>query len=126
MRGVDTQQLEYNSPGCACHRWGLQLLETVAQQPAKMLCMEEAAFSAPIMGLCNWLHIYTGLVAASLTILRRQSCVVLPILGCWCSGSLAAGFGQYSGGKLSSWGAGQPPDIGLCLKNMESFHDPCS
>lgn len=81
---MDTQQLEYNSPCCARHRWGLQLLEMVAQQPAKMLCMEEAAFSAPIMGLCNWLHIYTGLVAASVTILGRQSCVVLPILGCWC------------------------------------------
>lgn len=56
MRGVDTQRLEYNSPCCARHWWGLQLPEGVAQQSAKMLCMEEAVFSAPVVGLGNGLH----------------------------------------------------------------------
>lgn len=60
---------------------GMELLECLAHQPAKILCVKEAACSAPV-GLCLqpavWIDWAGG---ASLTISGRQSCVVLPILG---------------------------------------------
>lgn len=52
--------------------------------------------------------------------------MMVPISGCWHGGSLAGGFSQCHGGKPSSCSAGQPLDVGLCLKSMETFDDPCS
>lgn len=55
--------------------------------------------------LCSQL---CGLVAASVAILGRQHGVTVPISSCWHGGILVRGFGRCHGGKLSSWGTGQP------------------
>lgn len=69
---------------------GMGLLESLAHQPAKTLCVKEAACSAPV-GLCNQLFGQTELVTASLT--DQGGRAVL-----WCPSWAAVGVAGWAGG----------------------------
>lgn len=51
---------------------------------------------------------------------------MVPILGCCWSGRLGWWLQLVLRGEMGSGGAGQPADISLCLKSMETFDDTCS
>lgn len=87
-------------PATRIHQPMLCTPERTAQQPAEMLCVEGAAFSTSVMGLCSRLCRQTGPVAASVTIWGWQSCVVVPP-------PAAGGFGQCPGGSRA--GPGRRP-----------------
>ena len=49
---------------------------------------------------------------------------MVPVSGCWRGRSLAGGFGQGRGGSRAV--GGQPLDVSLCPRSVDSFDDRCS